>query len=121
VKQGGMPLPVSLSEEHDTRSNEINRTGTGPVTSDTRAKVSMKTWNRVHVFYLSGPTPMLHRVPRGSLGSPHPSSGYFRPESPVLLSEVQSGVQHLLGLLGGTGDPHFVVEMHRLPPRRLNY
>ena len=91
------------------------------MTSDTRAKVSMKTWNRVDVFYLSGPTPMLHRVPRGSLGSPHPSSGYFRPESPVLLSEVQSGVQHLLGLLGGTGDPHFVVEMHRLPPRRLNY
>ena len=62
-------------------------------------------------FVLLVPTPLVYRVPRvspgvtapklrllPSLATPvPPSSLQTTPEVPVLLSEVQSGVQHLLG------------------------
>ena len=50
-----------------------------------------------------------------SLATPGPPSCLqTTPESPVLLSEVQSEVLHLLGLIrgvqrGGKEDPHFVL------------
>ena len=93
-------------------------------------------------FVLLIPTPEEYRVPRvnpgvtasklfppllPSLATPGPPLPY-RPlqNIPVLLSEVQSGVQHLLGLIsglrrGGRGIPisSLVVEMDRLLSRRL--
>ena len=80
-------------------------------------------------FVLLVPTPRLAlRVPRVSQGTPHPncfrllpslampvppSSLQTTPEVPVLLSEVQSGVLHLLGIIlgapRGQGDPHLVL------------
>ena len=63
----------------------------------------------------------------GYAGGP-PSSLQTTPEVPVLLSEVQSGVMHLLGLItgvrrGGKEDPisSLVVEMDLLPARRLRF
>ena len=92
-------------------------------------------------FVLLEPTPKVYRVPRVSPGvtapklfSPTSVAGYAGPSSslqttpevPVLLSEVQSGVQHLLGLIsglrrGGRGIPisSLVVEMDLLLSRRL--
>ena len=71
--------------------------------------------------------PMGHRIQTVSAftsvaGYAGPSSSLqTTPESPVLLSEVQSGVQHLLGLIsglrrGGRGIPisSLVVEMDRV-------
>ena len=93
-------------------------------------------------FVLLIPTPEEYRVPRvnpgvtasklfppllPSLATPGPPLPY-RPlqNIPVLLSEVQSGVQHLLGLIsglrrGGRGIPisSLVVEMDLLLSRRL--
>ena len=80
-------------------------------------------------FAVLEPTPKVYRVPRVSPGvtapklfSPTSVAGYVgpsaslqtNPEVPVLLSEVQSGVLHLLDLIsgvrrGGKGDPHFVL------------
>ena len=77
-------------------------------------------------FVLLVPTPLVYRVLRVSPGvtapilfSPTSVAGYAAlpsslqttPDSPVLLSEGQSGVQYLLGLLRGhterAEDPHF--------------
>ena len=93
--------------------------------------------NTLCCFVLLIPTPEEYRVPRvnpgvtasklfppllPSLATPGPPLPY-RPlqNIPVLLSEVQSGVQHLLGLIsglrrGGRGIPisSLVVEMDRL-------
>ena len=49
--------------------------------------------------------------PRHTVGVPLSSIGQTTPDVAVLLSEGQSGVHHLLGLIGGyaekVGDPHF--------------
>ena len=95
---------------------------------------------RVCCFVLLIPTPEEYRVPRVNpgvtasklfppllpSGYAGPSSLQTTPESPALLSEVQSGVQHLLGLIsglrrGGRGIPisSLVVEMDLLLSRRL--
>ena len=96
-----------------------------------------KAYTSVRCFVLLELTPKVYRVPKVSPGvtahklfPPTSVAGYAgpssslqtTPEGPVLLSEVQSGVLHLLGLISGVrregkGTPisSLVVEMDLLP------
>ena len=100
-----------------------------------------KTQGYCFIFKLLVPTPKVYRVPRVSpevtaskLFPPTSVAGYAGPSSSLqttpevpVLSEVQSGVLHLLGLIsgvrrGGKGIPisSLVVEMDLLPALHLN-
>ena len=101
-----------------------------PVAHPPSRCISLRWRRQACCFVLLIPTPEEYRVPRvnpgvtasklfppllPSLATPGPPLPY-RPlqNIPVLLSEVQSGVQHLLGLIsglrrGGGGNPHIVL------------